>query len=105
MEAPRSCSTGAAVLLRVAQGGAWRRPVLWSVVLDTLGRRPRPSDGLQVGEDRPDMAVGPTRWPVKAARGASALARGPDRQGQTWREPSRSERGSTTVVVVLPDVA
>ena len=90
------------MLLRAVQGGAWWRPVLRSVVSDTLGKRPRPSDGLQVGEDQPDMAVGPTQWPVKAARGASALARGPDRQGQTWLEPSRSERGSTTVVVVLP---
>jgi hypothetical protein len=42
--------------------------VLRSVVSDTLGKRPRPSDGMQVGEDQPDVAVGPTQWPVKATR-------------------------------------
>ena len=71
METRGSCSTGA------AKGGArWseRRPVLRSMVSDTLGKRPGPSDGLQVGEDWPDVAVGLTQWPVKAVWGASALA-------------------------------
>jgi hypothetical protein len=48
MEARGSCSTDAAELLDVAQGGAWWRSTIRSVVLDTLSGRLGPFDGLRL---------------------------------------------------------
>jgi hypothetical protein len=57
-----------------AQSGArWSMAAISvrSVVSDTLGRRPRPSDGLQ------SVTVRPTQCSVKVVRGALTLARDP----------------------------
>jgi hypothetical protein len=48
MEARGSCSVGAAELLDAAQGGAWRRSTIRSVVSETLSRWLGPFNGLQL---------------------------------------------------------